>query len=126
MRGGDMDARVTIQRATQTQSRSGELQTIEWADVGKVWAGELSVKAAERYASQQMIAEAETAFKMRVWPGPEKFGPQEQFRLVVGGVPHYVVAVMRVRGRRSNGGFIVGAKSRQEVVTADGDPVGEA
>ncbi|AYD87661.1 hypothetical protein TMCBR2_gp009 [Caulobacter phage TMCBR2] len=125
MRGGNMDLRLEIQRAVQTRSRSGDVKTDGWVKVGEVWAEQMSVKAAERYLSQQVVAEAEIAFRMREWPGPTLFGPEERFRLLDGGTPQYVSAVMQARGRRSNGGFVVLASSRREITRADGAAVGE-
>lgn len=120
-----MDLRVEVQRAVQGRTRSGEVKTDGWVLVTEVWAEQMSVKAAERYLSQQVVAEAETAFRMREWPGPMAFGPEERFRLLAYGIPQYVSAVMQARGRRSNGGFVVLANSRQEITRADGAAVGE-
>ena len=119
MRGGRLDLRASVQRAVQTRSRKGELVTAGWVDVAEIWAGEMSMATAERYASQQDIATAECAFLVRAWPGPELFCPEDRFRLVVGGQVYYVRGVARVRGKRGAGGYAVTASTRAEITTPD-------
>lgn len=127
MRAGKLDTRVRIERAQQGRSRKGEMVTLAWALVCEVWAGRKTTAAAERYTSQQLVAEADVAFQMREWPGPQTFGPEERFRLLVGanaqgegGTPYNVVGVMPMAQRGA--GFMVLGRSRAETTPAPEGP----
>lgn len=122
MRGGKLDQRLRIERAQQGKTSKGEVTTQAWMEVTEVWAGERTVAAVERYVSAQLVAEVSTAFEMRMWPGPQTFGPEERFRLqrIVGGQPvgepFNVSGVVGIPKRGS--GFFVLCKSRGETTAA--------
>ena len=124
MRGGKLDARVRIERAEQKRSRKGEVVTDAWALVTEVWAGERNTAAVERYTSQQLVAETDSAFEMRAWPGPAVVGPEERFRLVLGakkdgsgGTPYNVLGIIKMPKRGQ--GVMVMCRARAETTTAD-------
>jgi head-tail adaptor len=123
MRGGRLDTRVRIERAEQGRTRKGEVVTTAWAEITTVWAGSRTMAAAEKFTAQQVVAEADVALEMRAWPGPQVFGPEDRFRLVVGvdlkgagGYPAAVVGV--VPSRQRGGGFMVMARTRAETTAA--------
>ena len=123
MRGGKLDTRVRIERAQQKRSHKGEVLTDGWALVTTVWAGERNTAAVERYAAQQLVAETDSAFEMRSWPGPVVFGPEERFRLNVGakadgsgGTPYNVLGILKMPKRGQ--GVMVLCRARAETTTA--------
>lgn len=129
MRGGKLDTRVRIERAEQKRSRKGEVLTEGWVLVTTVWAGERNTAAVERYAAQQVVAETDSAFEMRSWPGPVVFGPEERFRLNVGakkdgtgGTPYNVRGIVKMPKRGQ--GVMVLCRARAETTTATLPPEG--
>lgn len=123
MRGGKLDTRVRIERATQGKTGKGEVVTTAWGLVTEVWAGRRTTGAVERYLSAQLVAEVDVAFEMRVWPGPQTFGPEERFRLVTGanaageGGTHYNVSGVVDLPKRGSG-FMVLCRTRGETTAA--------
>lgn len=124
MRGGKLDTRVRIERAGTRKSSKGETITTGWELVAEVWAGKRTTAAVERYFSAQLVAEVDAAFEMRTWPGPQTFGPEERFRLVVGanaagqgGTPYNVMGVLDLPKRGA--GFMVTCRTRGETTKAD-------
>lgn len=124
MRGGKLDTRLRIERATTGRSRKGEIVATGWALVVEVWAGQRTTAAVERYTAQQLVAEMDTAFQLRVWPGPQVFGPDERFRLVVGaneagegGTPYNVLGVVPIPKRGE--GFMALCRARAETTRPD-------
>lgn len=128
MRGGKLDVRLKIQRATQTRNRTGEVVNGDWSPVATVWAGERNTAAAERYTGTQLVAETDSVFEMRSWPGPAVFGPEERFRVVLGEAPdavaYNVLGIVKLPKRGS--GVMVMCRARAETTPAmEGPPSGE-
>lgn len=124
MRGGKLDTRLRIERAATAKSSKGETITAGWVLVTEVWAGQRTTGAVERYLSAQLVAEVDVAFEMRVWPGPQTFGPEERFRLVVGadadgegGTPYNVRGLLALPKRGA--GFMVLCRTRGELTDAE-------
>lgn len=68
MRSGRLDKRIKLQRKTISENSFGEpIET--WADIKTVWAEYLPMRGAERYASAQTIAEADTRWRIRYRDG---------------------------------------------------------
>jgi hypothetical protein len=124
MRAGKLDSRIDILRSVLGRSTKGEV-TREGLDlVGTVWAGERTMKAVERYAGQQEIAEADIVFEMRDWMGPQTFGPEDRYTLREHGTiaPLYAVqGIVNIVGRHR--GFFVLAKYRAELSPAVTPPL---
>lgn len=123
MRAGKLDTRLRIERAQQGRTRKGEMVTLSWALVCEVWAGRRTTQAAERYTGAQLVAEADVAFQVRVWPGPQVIGPEERFRVVEGGengAPYNVLGVMPMAQRGS--GFMILGRGRAETTAAPEGP----
>lgn len=107
MRAGKMDRRITLQRKSSSGDSFG--QPIEtWADIsgGTVWAEVSPVSGNERWLSQQMIAEADTLFRIRYMAG---LTPLD--RVVYDGRTYDVKSVIEI-GRRE--GLDISAKTRAE------------
>lgn len=67
MRAGPLDRRVTVQEKVVTQSPAGgEIEV--WSDLYALWMGKRDVRAAERFAAQQVVAEIDTVFTARFAP----------------------------------------------------------
>jgi head-tail adaptor len=64
MRGGTLDRTVAIQRATVTQSPSGEIREA-WATLSTRPASVAPVTGEERFTSEQLIAKAQFSFTVR-------------------------------------------------------------
>jgi len=59
---GDLDRRITIQRATTTRNEFNEpIET--WSDLATVWAERTDASAAESYRAQEVGAEITARFK---------------------------------------------------------------
>ena len=64
MRSGRLDRRITLQRKTVVANSYGEpIET--WVDLATVWAEYLPTGGVERYAATQMVAEADTRWRIR-------------------------------------------------------------
>ncbi len=64
MRSGRLDRRITLQRKTVVENSYGEpIET--WVDLATVWAEYLPTGGVERYAATQMVAEADTRWRIR-------------------------------------------------------------
>ena len=64
MRSGRLDRRITLQRKTVVENSYGEpIET--WMDLATVWAEHLPAGGVERYAATQMVAEADTRWRIR-------------------------------------------------------------
>lgn len=69
------DRIVTIQRATQTQSESGE-PVLTWADIAfRIPAGQAPTPGAERFTAAQEVAEQEVTFTVRFHAIPAAYRP---------------------------------------------------
>lgn len=61
---GDLDQRVTIQRATQTTGSMGDVSKT-WATLATVWANVKSATGRERLADDRTMATQMTRFRIR-------------------------------------------------------------
>lgn len=64
MRAGRLDIMIVIQRATVTQSPSGEPQE-SWTTLSQRWAMLEPITGEERFATEQLVARAQVAFTIR-------------------------------------------------------------
>lgn len=97
MRIGALDRRVTIQALSTAADAAGEpIET--WTDVRTVWMGRRDMRAAERFAGQQTVAEVDTVFSARWAPATAEIRP-ETHRLVLDGRVYAVHGVAEI-GRR--------------------------
>ena len=64
MQAGTLDRRITLQRPESSRDAQGE-PVPAWADVADVWAHRRPVRAAERFAAQQVIASNAVVFRIR-------------------------------------------------------------
>ena len=64
MRAGKMDRWITIEQFTAVQDSYGQ-ETETWSEFKSVWAEKVDIKARERFAAQQDIAEETTRFRLR-------------------------------------------------------------
>ena len=64
MRAGKMDRWITIEQFTAVQDSYGQ-ETETWTEFAKVWAEKVDIKARERFAAAQDIAEETTRFRLR-------------------------------------------------------------
>lgn len=67
MRAGKLDRRITIEAKATTRGLSGEVVE-SWSPIAVVWAGRRDVRAGERFAADQTIAEVDTVFTVRFAP----------------------------------------------------------
>lgn len=63
MRAGRMDRLITIQQRSDSQDSYGQ-PVPSWSTLAEVWADKKDVKASERFASEQRIAEQTTVFRI--------------------------------------------------------------
>jgi SPP1 family predicted phage head-tail adaptor len=68
MRAGDLNRRVTLQTATETQDGAGQ-PIPAWSDVATVWAAVEPLEGRELFAAQQINAEAIVMVRIRYRPG---------------------------------------------------------
>ncbi len=68
MRAGKMDRFITIEEFTAVQDAFGQ-ETETWTEFATVWAEKVDIKARERFAAQQDLAEETTRFRMRYLQG---------------------------------------------------------
>ena len=106
MNAGKMDRRITLQRKSSSQDSFGEAIDT-WADISTVWAEVVPVSGNERFVSQQVIAEADTLFKIRYMSG---LTPLD--RVVYDGRTYDVKGVIEIGRRRE--GMQISAMTRAE------------
>jgi SPP1 family predicted phage head-tail adaptor len=68
MRAGALDRTITIQRKTLTQDETGA-PVESWAVYATVCASKKDLRGSERFASQQVMADADTQFRIRYLSG---------------------------------------------------------
>ena len=68
MRAGKMHRWITIEQFTAVQDAFGQ-ETKTWNEFASVWTQKADIKARERFAAQQDIAEETTRFRMRYLEG---------------------------------------------------------
>ena len=64
MMSGKLDRRITIMRATESQSASGEPQIV-WSILAGRWASVRPLSGSERWAAPQVIAQDQVEFQVR-------------------------------------------------------------
>lgn len=80
MRAGDRDRRIRLQERQLTQGPSGE-EVESWISLGLLWAGKRDMRADERWAANQLVAEISTVWTVNWFPAWETIGP-DTHRLV--------------------------------------------
>ncbi len=68
MRAGDLDRKITIQSATEAQDGYGEAVPT-WGTFATVWAKFTPNRGGERFAANQIVAQADGVFRIRWQPG---------------------------------------------------------
>lgn len=96
MKAGDLDRRIAIERATETQDDFGEpIQT--WATLATVWASKEDIRDTERFMAQQVGAEVTTRFQIRYSATVASVNPKD--RVVYDGRVYDIAGVKEI-GRR--------------------------
>jgi SPP1 family predicted phage head-tail adaptor len=70
VRAGELDRQVEIQKRAQVQAPAGEVID-SWDPVQRLWASKRDMRASERWAANQRVAELATVWFMRWFPGWE-------------------------------------------------------
>lgn|SRR5574337_65813 len=105
MNAGKMDRRITLQRKSEAQDSFGEAIGT-WTDIATVWAEVAPLTGKERWAAQQVKAEADTLFRIHYLPG---LTPLD--RVLYNGKTYDVYSVIEI-GRRK--GHEITALTRAE------------
>ena len=124
MKAAALDKRVGIDKRTRTRDAStGELVdswTPSTAAPNGLWAQMLDVRATERYAASQEIAEVSAAYRLRWSPALLTLTPDEH-RLTWNGFEFNIRGVVEIQRRQ---GVVVLCSARSEGRTARGDAPG--
>jgi SPP1 family predicted phage head-tail adaptor len=105
MNAGDLDRRVTLERATVTlDAFGGETQT--WATLAEVWAQAMPVSDGEKWRAAEVAATISTRFRIR-WRADLRVGD----RLIYDGRVFDIIGVKEI-GRRE--GLEITASARAE------------
>jgi SPP1 family predicted phage head-tail adaptor len=99
MDAGQLDRRITLQRATETDNGYATVQSA-WVDLASVWAKLMPMSGAERLAALENAAFANARFLIRKSTDVADLNAKD--RLVYGSV-NYDIANVREEGR----GFLV-------------------
>lgn len=94
---GDLDRRIRIEQATETQAPdgSGEPETT-WATVAEVWAQKDPLGGRELFTAQQVAAKVDTRFRLR-WRNDVR---PERMRIVDEDLRLYDIQAVQEIGRR--------------------------
>ena len=95
MDAGELDRRITLQRASETEDGYGTV-TGDWADIATVWAKLMPMSGAERLAASENAAFANVRFKIRKSSDVSDLNAKD--RLVFDSVTHNIANV-RQEGR---------------------------
>jgi SPP1 family predicted phage head-tail adaptor len=106
--------RVTIRRATETQSPSGEITTT-WGDLITVWASQINLPGPERYVNPQIVGRSLSTFSIRWYPITSTITTKD--RLVLDGREYDITDV---RVTRQNETIQIDAFTRSEVAPSSG------
>lgn len=68
MRAGKLDKVLTVETLVSGRTPKGDVTTDEWHHAKDMYCETPSMKLVERYISAQVVAEMETAFRLREWP----------------------------------------------------------
>lgn len=80
MRAGDRDRQVLLQERQLTQSPSGQ-EVESWTSLQRLWAAKRDMRADERWAANQVVAQISTVWTLNWWPAWETIRP-DTHRLV--------------------------------------------
>ena len=87
MRAGELDRRIVIQSATESQDAAGQpIKT--WTNLATVWAKRQDLKGRERFTAQQRLAIRTATYRIRWLSGLE-----EKMRVLDEGSTYEVVGV---------------------------------
>jgi SPP1 family predicted phage head-tail adaptor len=94
---GDMNRRVTLQRATVTFDDFGsEVET--WGTLASVWVNRKDVSAAESFRAQEVGAELSTRFRIRYSTNVADLNPRD--RLIYNGLVYQITGVRESKRNR--------------------------
>lgn len=93
MRAGDLDRRITVERAVKTTDAAGGV-TLNWMAIGEVWAQVLPISDGERWRAEEVAAHVTTRFRIR-WG----LDVTAEDRIVYGGRNYEIFGVKEI-GRR--------------------------
>ncbi len=97
MRAGDLDRRVTLERATVSQDAMNE-DVLTWSPLATVWASYEPVRDGERFRAAETAAGLSARFVIRWSSAVADLTPRD--RVMFDGVVHEIVAVKEHGGRR--------------------------
>jgi SPP1 family predicted phage head-tail adaptor len=110
---GDMNRRITLQRATV--DRNGFNEPVEtWGTLAVVWAKKSDVSAAEAMRAQEVGAELTTRFRIRYDSAWADLNPND--RLLFKGVVHNITGV---REKDANRWLEVDCVARADIAAQD-------
>jgi len=93
MQAGQIDRRITIQRATVAQDATGQ-EVSSWSNLATVWAGKQDVSDTERIASAEVQATITTRFQIRWSSAVADVNPKD--RLIYAGKTYDISAVKEI------------------------------
>ena len=109
MQAGQLDRRVTLQRASTAPNSFNEPESI-WLPLATVWASKTDVSDGEKLRSAEVGATIDTRFQIRWSTRVSSIGPKD--RLTFEGRTYDIVGVKEI-GRRL--GLEISATARNEV-----------
>jgi SPP1 family predicted phage head-tail adaptor len=110
---GDMNRRITLQRATVVRNEfNEEIET--WATFAEVWANRADVSAAESFRAQEVGAQLTTRFRIRYSATVATLNPRD--RLVYAGKLYNITGV---REKQRNRWLEVDCVARNDVAAQD-------
>jgi SPP1 family predicted phage head-tail adaptor len=113
MRAGDLDRRITIQRATPTRDQFNN-EILTWFDLVTVWASARPASVRERLAHMEVGSEIDSVFEFR-W-SPLTASVDSKDRIVFDGKIYDIVAPAEIDRRV---GIRVKAVARTELTKGD-------
>jgi SPP1 family predicted phage head-tail adaptor len=109
MNAGDLDRRISIERATVARDAFNNPVPSTWLPVATVWAAKMEIRDAERIAAQEVGAEVTTRFQIRWSSTVADVNPKD--RLIFDGRTYGISAVKEI-GRRE--GLEITANARAD------------
>ena len=94
---GDMNRRVTLQRATMTRNEFNE-EVETWGTLAEVWASRQDVSAAESFRAQEVGAQLTTRFRIRYGTTVASLNPRD--RLLYVGTVYNITGVREKQRNR--------------------------
>jgi SPP1 family predicted phage head-tail adaptor len=108
LNAGDLDRRITIQRATETRDAFNN-PIPSWSALATLWASKEDVRDSERLAAQELGADITTRFRIRWSELAETISPLD--RILFGDRIFEIVAVKEISRRE---GIEISATARAE------------